>query len=130
MVFSFGALGKPPSLTSQPTAHLEQMASVTQMMHSKFQNLKVFFIFFLIKVKPSRQAKWETTLENATFPKLLPSKEVHNWSNNNGTHKATNGKNRNSYGPEERQRAFIHREAISPLPSFIVKLLDILKENT
>lgn len=59
----------------------------------------------------------------------LPSKELHNWSNNNGTHKATNGKNRNSYGPEEGQCTFIHREAIPSFPSFIVKLLDKLKKN-
>lgn len=35
MVFSFCALDSSTSLTSQPTARTEQMASVTQMMHSK-----------------------------------------------------------------------------------------------
>lgn len=97
-------------------------------MHSKFSEFKVMFCF-VIKAKPSRETKWEITLENASFPKHLPSKELHNWGNNNGTYKATDGKNGNSYGPEECQGAFIHWEAISPLPSFIVKLLDILKEK-
>lgn len=59
----------------------------------------------------------------------LPSKELHNRGNNNCAHKATDGKNGNSYRPEESQGAFIHREAISSFPSFIVELLDILKEN-
>ena len=155
MAFSFCTLDNSTSLTSQPTVHSEQMASVTQMMHSRarekgtnftfgnlellemsFHNLKMFkFAFwwrgFLkkIKAKPSRETKWEIALENTSFPIHLPSKELHNWGNNNGTYKATNGKNRNSYGPEESQCAFIHREAISSFPSFIVKLLDILKEN-
>lgn len=144
------------NLTSQPTAHSEQMASVTRMTHSKarekginftlgnselleisFHNLKMFkFAFwwraFLkkIEIKPSRETKWETALENTSFPTHLPSEELHNWGNNNGTHKATDGKNRNSYGPEESQCAFIHWEAVSSFPSFIVKLFDILKENT
>lgn len=130
MAFSFDTLDKSHSLTSWPTACSEQMASVTQMMHSKFSESKDFFCFFLVKVNTSRETTWETTLENASFPKHLPSKELHNWGNNNGTHKATDGKNWNSYWPEESQCAFIHWEAISPLPGFIVKLLDILKENT
>lgn len=35
MVFSFCILNNSTSLTAQPTARSEQMASVTQMMHSK-----------------------------------------------------------------------------------------------
>lgn len=146
MVFSCCILDYSASLTSQPIAHSEQMASVTQMMHIKarekgtsftlgnsellelsFHNLKMFkFAFWWRGVVVSRETKWETDLETS-LSIHLPSKELHNWGNNNGTHKATNGKNRNSYRPEKSQCAFIHWEAISSFPSFIVKLLDKLK---